>query len=250
MKRLPTFHVGILLAAVFMAGAAPGGAQWLNYPESDTLLTPDGKPDLTAKTPRTKDGKPDISGVWAVEPSAPGEIEKLYGPGVANGPQAVAGDDIRMMNKYFLNLFIDYKRGEEPIRPETRKKEAELRKEGENPYTTLHCLPYGMPTRYFNVRPFKIFQTSKELAMFYELDGAFREVHLDGRPLPVDPFPAWIGYSTGHWDGDTLVVESAGYNDKTRLPGGHIHSEKMHVTERFIGAISAIWTLRLRWTIQ
>jgi hypothetical protein len=90
-----------------------------------------------------------------------------------------------------------------------------------------------MPQRYFNVRPFKIFQTPKELAIFYEVDGAFREVHTDGRKLPVDPFPAWMGYSTGHWEGDTLVVDSAGYNDKTRLPGGHIHSEAMHIQERF-----------------
>jgi hypothetical protein len=125
---------------------------------------------------------PDLSGVWAVEPSKPGEIERLYGSAIANGPQAVAGDDIRMMNKYFLNLFIDFKPGEEPIRPEAKAKEAQRRKAGDDPYSTAHCLPYGMPTRYFNVRPLKIFQTP--------VDGAFREIHADGRPLPVDPFPS------------------------------------------------------------
>jgi hypothetical protein len=227
--RLLTPKLGILLATYMTCACA----QWLNYPDPATPLTPDGKPDLSAKAPRTTDGKPDLSGVWGVEPAAPGEIERLYGSAVASGPQAVAGDDIRQMNKYFLNLFIDFKPGEEPIRPETRAKEAKLRQAGENPYSPLHCLPYGMPQRYFNVRPFKIFQTPKELAIFYELDGAFREIHTDGRKLPVDPFPSWMGYSTGRWEGDTLVVDSAGYNDKTRLPGGHIHSEAMHIQERF-----------------
>ena len=229
MQRFLTFRLGIFLAAYLTSASA----QWLNFPDPSTPLTANGKPDLSAKAPRTAEGKPDLSGVWGIEPAAPGEIERLYGAAVANGPQAVAGDDIREMNKYFLNLFIDFKRGEEPIRPETLAKEAQLRQAGDNPYSPGHCLPYGMPQRYFNVRPFKIFQTPRELAIFYELDGAFRQVHTDARKLPVDPFPAWMGYSTGHWDGDTLIVDSAGYNDKTRLPGGHIHSEAMHIQERF-----------------
>ena len=227
--RFQAFRLGL----VFVIALASANAQWLNYPEPGTPLTPNGKPDLLAKTPRAPDGKPDLSGVWGIEPAAEGEIERLYGSAVANGPQAVAGDDIRNMNKYFLNLFIDFKPGEEPIRPEARAKEAKLRQAGDNPYSTAHCLPYGMPTRYFNVRPLKVFQTPKELAIFYEVDGSFRQIHTDGRKLPVDPFPAWLGYSTGKWEGDTLVVDSAGYNDKTRLPGGHIHSEAMHIQERF-----------------
>ncbi len=115
--RLLTFTLGIFLTA-FLTSAS---AQWLNYPDSGTPLTPDGKPDLSAKAPRTLDHKPDLSGVWAIEPAAPGEIERLYGSAVANGPQAVAGDDIRQMNKYFLNLFIDFKPGEGPIRPENSR---------------------------------------------------------------------------------------------------------------------------------
>ncbi len=95
-------------------------------------------------------------------------------------------------------------------------------------------MPYGLPNRYFNARPFKIFQTPEALAIFYELDGAFREIHTDGRKLPVDPLPAWLGYSTGKWEGDTLVVDSAGYNDKTWLDvRGHPHSEALRVEERF-----------------
>jgi hypothetical protein len=227
--RFVTLPLGLLLGGSFV----PANSQWLFYHDKDTPMK-DGKPDLFAKTPITFDGHPDLSGVWAVEHAAPGEIERLYGAAVANGPQATAGDDIRMMNKYFLNLFIDYKRGEEPIRPEWREHEARIRQSGVNErYSPLHCLPYPMPTKYFNIRPFKVFQTPKELGIYSEMDGNFRWVHLDGRPLPEAPFPSWLGYSTAHWDGDSLVVDSNGYNDKQGLPGGHLHSEKIRFRERF-----------------
>jgi hypothetical protein len=62
----------------------------------------------------------------------------------------------------------------------------------------------------------------------------FRQVFTDGRSLPEDPNPAWMGYSTGHWEGDTLVVTTTGYNDRTSLDlGGHPHSEALRTTERF-----------------
>jgi hypothetical protein len=231
VMRLLRLPLALLVAGSFV----PANSQWLFYHEKDTPMK-DGKPDLLAKTPRTFDGHPDLSGVWAVEHSAPGEIERLYGAATANGPQATAGDDIRMMNKYFLNLFVDYKRGEEPIRPEWREHEAKVRQArasaGEN-NSPLRCLPYPRPTVYFNIRPFKLFQTPKELGMYSEMDGNFRWIHLDGRPLPEDPFPSWLGYSTARWDGDTLVVDSNGYNDKQGWSGGHLHSEKMRMRERF-----------------
>ena len=89
--------------------------EWLNYPEPGTPLTRDGQPDLAAKTPRAPHGKPDLSGVWQIEPPAPGEIERLYGKADVS---AVAGDDGREFSRYFANLFIDFKPGEEPITPE------------------------------------------------------------------------------------------------------------------------------------
>jgi hypothetical protein len=95
-------------------------------------------------------------------------------------------------------------------------------------------LPYGLPNRYFNARPFKIFQNSEAIAMYYELDGAFRQIHIDGRKLPADPFPMWMGYSTGKWEGDTLVVDTAGFNDQTWMDAsGHPHSDALRVRERF-----------------
>jgi hypothetical protein len=64
-------------------------------------------------------------------------------------------------------------------------------------------------------------------------DLTYRQVFLDGRELPRDPNPAWMGYSVGNWEGDTLVVESTGYNDRTWLERGHPHTENLRLTERF-----------------
>ncbi|HLH00124.1 MAG TPA: hypothetical protein VKX49_27695 [Bryobacteraceae bacterium] len=224
----------ILQTAVLTSFLIPASAQWLDYLDPATPLTRDGKPDLAAKAPRTIDGKPDLSGVWQVEPPPPGEIERLYGKDVATGPLATAGDDVNLHSIYFMNMFIDYKRGEEPLTPAARAAMAEARRQPAGERSPLsYCLPTGMPNRWFFDRPLTVFQTAKQLGIYYEADGYFREIHTDGRKLPVDPFPSWTGYSSGHWEGDTLVVESTGYNTRTRLPGGYPHSEAMHIQERF-----------------
>jgi hypothetical protein len=224
----------IVQTALLTSFVTSGSAQWLNYPDPATPLTPAGKPDLSAKAPRTVDGKPDFSGVWQVEPPPPGEIERLYGKEMASGPLATAGDDVNLHSKYFMNIFIDYKRGEEPITAAARKAMTARPTQGGGERPALsYCLPTGMPNRWFYDRPLTIFQTPKQLGIFYEADGAFREIHTDGRKLPDDPFPSWMGYSTGHWDGDILIVDSNGYNDRTRLSGGYPHSEAMHIQERF-----------------
>jgi len=224
----------ILQTALLTSFLTSANGQWLDFLDPATPLTPAGKPDLSAKAPRTADGKPDLSGVWQVEPPPPGEIERLYGKDVATGPLATAGDDVNLHSKYFMNIFIDYKRGEEPITPAARAAMAPRPSQGGGERPALsYCLPTGMPNRWFFDRPLTIFQTPKQLGIFYEADGYFREIHTDARKLPEDPFPSWMGYSTGHWEGDTLIVDSNGYNDRTRLPGGYPHSESMHIQERF-----------------
>jgi hypothetical protein len=225
-------RVRAVLLGIIVAGAMPfANAQWLNYPVTGIPLKRDGKPDLTAKAPRAANRRPDLSGVWQIEPPQPGEIERLYGPVGVNG---VLGDDMRDQNKYFFNLFIDFKEGQEPLRPEAAAQALRNRQNIIANSPVSRCLPYGLPNRYFNARPFKIFQTPDAILMYYELDGAFRQIHTDGRPLPVDPFPSWLGYSTGKWDGETLVVDTAGFNDKTWLDvRGHGHSEALRVQERF-----------------
>jgi hypothetical protein len=216
------------LGIALVCSMAAANAQWLNYPSPKTPLTRDGKPDLSAKAPRANNGKPDLSGVWQIESPPPGDYERLFGD---PGPGLVDGDDPRTQSKYFFNLLIDFKPGEEPLRPEAAAKTLKNRQALDSP--TSHCLPYGLPNRYLNARPFKIFQTPDAIAIYYELDGAFREIHTDGRKLPADPFPSWLGYSTGKWDGDTLVVDTAGFNDKGWLDArGHPQSEALHVQER------------------
>ena len=224
--------LGVIVAgALALTCAQMLSAQWLNYPAPGTPLKRDGTPDLNAKAPRASGGKPDLSGVWQIEPPEPGEYERYFGP---VGASAVVGDDARDQSKYFFNLFADFKPGEEPLRPDAAAQSLKNRQDviGNSPVT--HCLPYGLPNRYFNARPFKIFQMPAEIVMYFEIDGAFRQIHTDGRQLPADPFPSWMGYSTGKWEGDTLVVDTAGFNDKTWLDvRGHPHSESLRVRERF-----------------
>lgn len=97
------------------------------------------------------------------------------------------------------------------------------------------CLPAGVPHTYQNgAFPFEIVQTPKRIFIFYESAHNWREVWMDGREIPKDGDPRWMGYSVGHWDGNDLVVESGNFNDRTWLdPGGHPHSDALHVTERF-----------------
>ena len=82
--------------------------------------------------------------------------------------------------------------------------------------------------------PFKLVQTSGLIIMLIEDGTNFRQIYTDGRKLPDDPTPSWFGYSVGKWEGDTLVVDTIGFNDRGWLDAvGHTRSEAMHVTERF-----------------
>jgi hypothetical protein len=92
----------------------------------------------------------------------------------------------------------------------------------------------GVPRAELIAFPFKIVQTPGLIVMMYEADNTRRQIYTDGRKLPTDPNPTWMGYSVGHWEGETLVVDTAGFNDKIWLDiFGHPVSESMHVQERF-----------------
>jgi hypothetical protein len=80
--------------------------------------------------------------------------------------------------------------------------------------------------------PFQIVQTPKYVLMIFEYPNTFRFIWTDGRPHPADPDPSWMGDAIGHWDGDTLVVDSVGFNDKTEV-SGYMHTEAYHVVERY-----------------
>jgi hypothetical protein len=137
-----------------------------------------------------------------------------------------------MFSKYLLNILVDFKPEESPLRPEA----AEIfrkRKPVESP--VAQCMPQGLPRAdIHSYAPFKIIQTPGLIAFLYEIDGMHRQVYTDGRKLPVDPQPLWLGYSVGRWEGDTLVVDTAGFNDKSWLDvAGHPHSDALRIEERF-----------------
>ena len=219
------FSFGLL--ALFSTGS---DAQWLNYPTPGTPRMRDGKPNLAAPAPRALDGKPDLSGVWHVQPSGLAEMKRLFGDGV--GVSGVPGMEPDTISKYAVNILLDFKPDESPIRPEA----AEIlrrRAPGSNPAD--RCLPIGIPAAGLVSEPRKIVQSPKMIVIMYESDGTHRQIYTDGRILPKEVAqPSWLGYSAGKWDGDTLIVETAGFNDKTWLDlSGHPHSESLHITERY-----------------
>jgi len=106
---------------------------------------------------------------------------------------------------------------------------------GGSEWPPVRCLPPGIPTLETNPDyPFKIVQESDVVVILYELMSGFRQVFLDGRILPKDPNPPWLGYSVGRWDGDVLVIDTTGFNGKTWLDvTGHPSTDALHLTERF-----------------
>lgn len=221
--------MGNRVVRILITLAAPAfvHAQWLNYPTPGIPRTPDGKPNLSAPAPRAADGKPDLSGLWQTE-SAPREVLKRLIPDVTNG----AGEE--PLSQYFINIFFDLKPGDEPLRPGAaeafRRRSPNFTKES----PISHCLPEGMPMVEMAPAPYKLVRTPGLTFMLYERDTTFRQVYTDGRSLPDDPQPTWLGYSVGKWDGDTFVVDTNGFNDRGWLDArGHTHSEALHLTERF-----------------
>ena len=218
--------IGIVFAGVAMFASA----QWLNYPTPGTPRTKDGRPNLSAPAPRASNGKPDLSGVWQVS-STPAEMERKVGD---LGTFVVPGDDPREFSPYFFNILADFKPEDAPIRPgaaEIFMKNAKTFGK-EHPYS--RCLPMGIPSTELIAVPFKMIQAPGIVVMLNELDFTYRQIYTDGRPLPVDPQPSWLGYSIGKWEGDTLVVTTVGFNDRGWLDAiGHTHSEALRVEERF-----------------
>src|SRR6202140_3360265 len=105
---------------------------------------------------------------------------------------------------------------------------------GQEDSAALHCDPSGPPQLLILPNPWEIVQIPGRTFMFFEEYHIWHTIWTDGRPLPKDSDPSWLGYSVGHWEGDTFVVETAGFNDKVWADGmGHPHSEALRLTERF-----------------
>jgi hypothetical protein len=217
----------IWMLIALAAGSALAEAQWLNHRTSGLPRTPDGKPNLSAPAPRAADGRPDLSGLWQTESAPPDVLERVT-PGVTNG----AGEE--PVSQYFINILFDFKPEDAPIRPAAAASLLQRMKTFATESPISHCLPEGMPVVETAPAPYKIVQTPGLTLMLYERDTTYRQVYTDGRKLPEDPQPTWLGYSVGKWDGDSLMVYSAGFNDRGWLDArGHSHSEALHLTERF-----------------
>src|SRR5438093_6653689 len=227
MKNISTWQPILLIALAF---ATCANAQWVNHPDARIPRTRDGKPNLSAPVPRAPNGKPDLSGVWQAHGSQPGEALRLVG---ATADLVDPGVDLQTYSKYFLNILADVKPGEEPMRPEAARLFAQRGQTHGKDIPTSHCLPGGVPFSTL-IAPFKMIQTPVEIVMLLEDNNPPRQIYTDDRKLPANPELMWMGYSVGKWEGDTLVVDSIGFNDRTWLDGfGHPHSESMHIIERF-----------------
>ena len=193
---------GLFVVLAVLAAGVQGRAygQWLKVPTPGMPRTADGKPNFSAPAPKTPDGKPDLSGVW----------EHLNSRGAGY---------------YLKGIDMPWQPSAEAI-----FKERTENNQKDNPESW--CLPRGLPKAdAFDIH--KIIQTPDVILVLYEYLTTFRQIFTDGRALPKDPNPTWMGYSVGHWEGDTLVVESNGFNGKAWLSGqGNPTTDALHLTER------------------
>jgi hypothetical protein len=189
----------LVLPGVFV----PVSAQWLHYPTPGIPRMPDGKPNLSAPAPRTPDGKPDLSGIWTVRDG-----------------------------KYFQDLGAD---GIEiPMLPEAKALYERRKGNLQKGHPSERCLGHGVTDFSTVATPRKIIQTPQTIAILFEAYNQYRQILMDGRPLPEPTQPSYHGYSVGRWEGDTLVVQTNGVNDVGWLDmNGHPQTETTRYTERY-----------------
>ena len=178
------YRLGLAAILLLALGSASADAQWLKQPTPGMPRTADGKPNLTASAPRAADGHPDLTGLWQL--------------GIEIG--------------YAANITADL--GAADVQPWA----AELSRQrlgdfGKDDPEVTGCKPGG-PRHITRGGLTKIIQTPVVIIFLFE-DLSYRQIFLDGRQMPKDPNPTWMGYSIGHWDGETLVVETSGFNDRT-----------------------------------
>ena len=216
--RLVTTLAGCLVLSVSLA------AQWPAFVRPDVPRNADGTPNLSAPAPRQATGKPDLSGVWESRIPPSGRLGGSMIPNTGDGPPVAT----------FVNAGRNMQGGL-PYTPWA----AELRKQRMSTFSRdnpdANCLPVGLMQQHTHSQPRRIVHTKDDMLIAYEANGGFRQIFLDGRPLPAnDPQPWWQGYSVGRWDGDTLVVESAGFRDDGWLDvDGSYFGTATKVTERF-----------------
>jgi hypothetical protein len=218
-KRLMTGAAAGFAMLVCSLASGPLAAQWIRHPTAGLPRLADGKVDLSAPAPRTADGKPDFSGIWTSDEVDPRRPKEPPNPHDANP------------SRRMINLGVDIPGGL-PYQPWLTARVKETRASNSKNDPHVRCMPltflraYGMP------HLIKVVQTPGLLLMLNEWNAMYRQVFTDGRALPPDPNPSWMGYSTAAWSGDTLVVESIGFRDDLWIDwGGAVLTEAAKVRE-------------------
>jgi hypothetical protein len=206
------------LAALLLA-PAPLGAQWLDYPTAGAPKNRDGSPNLNAPVSRTADGKPDLSGIWRPE---------------RNQVCPPDGCPDNQMSEQFLDIGWGLKGGI-PYQPWAAALVKERSEQFGKDDPTSHCVPGGIVRLHTYPAFNKIIQTPALIVILSEREVTYRQIFMDGRPLPANPLPTWKGYSVGHWEGDTLVVESTGFRSEGIWLDrkGSPLTDAARITERF-----------------
>ncbi|MBV9504014.1 MAG: hypothetical protein JO323_03310 [Acidobacteriia bacterium] len=204
--RLRLFSLSILFAVAVPAAFAQADTQSVLTPKVRGVIDPEAEKKLgvpTGPAPHLKNGKPDMSGVW----------NQPYVPDVSKNGRGQEGAGELSFTPAGLAQWKAY--------------------DATKGDYTGNCLPFGLLRNINSPHPMQIVQNEKYVAFLFEQNSWFHVVPTDGRPHPKDLDPTWDGNSVGHWDGDTLVIDTIGFNDKTRLDTiGHPHSDQMHVIEK------------------
>ena len=215
MKLICRFALSVMMSSAI---ASPLTAQWLYYPTAGVPRLPSGAPNLEAPVPRTADGKPDFSGIWEPEMNRPCP------------PDGCA--DMKVPQE-----FVDIGWGLKPPPPyqqwAAEAKRSRMEQNGKDDPVS-RCLPGGVVKLHTTPQLRKIIQVPGLLVSLNEMEATYRQIFTDGRPLPTIEMPSFKGYSTGKWDGDTLVVESIGFNDNMWLDrSGSPITDDAKMTERY-----------------
>jgi hypothetical protein len=170
--------------------------------------------------PRLADGHPDFSGQW-------------FPNGAGQGVSGRFGVDPAALGTFDRKLTQEERPSFQPWA--AAKIKAMTPTELELSKSSVNCLPRGVPAIWLQ-NPYTTMIVHKPglMAQLYEVLNNWRVIHIDGRPLPKDPEPFFHGNSAARWEGDTLVVDSIGFDERTYIePTGWFHSDAVHVTERY-----------------
>lgn len=219
-------NVRSILAVVVAAVLGFTAAYSLNPRDAETSPAPAGQVNMSAPAPRLN-GKPDLSGLWESERTPTTEFVRVLGPGLPE-----IQPDLNEITRHVIDVFWDAKPDDLPLRPEAFAI-ADARQKSGKDFPTAYCLPAGLPAATLT-SIVELVQGTREIAVLHGSGDPARAIYIDGRTLPGEPEPSWMGTSVGHWEDDTLVVESTGFKEGAWLDGlGRPRSEAMRVTERF-----------------